>query len=42
MGKRPIEVIKIDFALEGELMIKIEELKGNCCPWLEDGCGPQA
>lgn len=42
MGERPVKIVEIDFALEGELVMKIKELKGDGSPWIYDGCGPQA
>jgi hypothetical protein len=42
MRERPIKIVEIDFALEGKLMMKIKELKGNCSPWINDSCRPQA
>lgn len=42
MGERPVKIIEIDFALESELVMKVEELKGNCSPWVDDSCRPQA
>ncbi len=42
MGERPVKIVEIDLALEGELVMKIEDLKGNSSPWIYDGCRPQA
>lgn len=42
MRERPVKIIEIDFALERELVKKIEELKGNCSSWIDDCCRPQA
>ncbi len=42
MGERPVKIVEIDLALEGELVMKVEELKGNCSSWIDDSCWPQA
>lgn len=42
MRERPVKIVEIDFALKGELVKKIEELEGDCSPWIDDSCRPQA
>ena len=42
MGERPVKIVEVDLALEGKLVMKVEELKGNCSPWIDDSCRPQA
>lgn len=42
MREGPIKVVEIDFALEGELMEKVEQVDGGCGLWIEDCCRPES
>lgn len=42
MREGPIKVIEIDFALEGELMEKVEQVDGCCGLWIKDCCWPES
>ena len=42
MREGPIKVVEIDFALEGELMEKVEQVDGCCGLWIKDCCRPES